>query len=78
MGQIVDWSDVVTEGSTIEECRSMLKDALHEMVLAYQQQNKEIPTGNCFFEQIPAEVAYVSQAFWFNQTFGDTKFLSVA
>jgi predicted RNase H-like HicB family nuclease len=34
---------VVTQGANIEECRAMLKDALHEMVLAYQQQKKEIP-----------------------------------
>jgi hypothetical protein len=34
----------------------MLQDALQEMVIAYRQQNKEIPTGNSLLEQIPAEV----------------------
>ena len=46
MGQVIEWPEVVTEGADIEECRAMLKDALHEMVLAYQQQKKEIPL-NC-------------------------------
>lgn len=45
MGQFVEWSEVITEGKTLEECREMLRDALHEMVLAYQQQEKEIPVG---------------------------------
>jgi predicted RNase H-like HicB family nuclease len=44
MGQLVEWSEVITEGKTLEECREMLKDALHEMLLAYQEQGKEIPT----------------------------------
>ena len=46
MGQVVEWPEVVTEGKDLDECRRMLKDALHEMVLAYQQQNREIPPGN--------------------------------
>jgi len=41
--QLVEWSEVITEGRTLEECRGMLKDALHEMIIAYQQQGKEIP-----------------------------------
>ena len=60
MGQVIEWPEVVTEGKGIEECRVMLKDALHEMVLAYQQQNKELPLGDCFIEQVPVEVGDVS------------------
>ena len=45
MGQLVEWSEVITEGKTLEECREMLQDALHEMVIAYQQQGREIPVG---------------------------------
>jgi len=56
MGQLIEWPEIITEGKTIEECREMLKDALHEMMLAYQQQGKEIPTGGCLLEQLP-EVA---------------------
>ena len=37
MGQIVEWPEVVTEGSTIEECRAMLEDALREMVAAHAE-----------------------------------------
>ncbi|MBI1389695.1 MAG: type II toxin-antitoxin system HicB family antitoxin [bacterium] len=43
MGQLVDWPEVITEGDSLEECREMLHDALREMILAYKQQNKEIP-----------------------------------
>jgi len=56
MGQLVEWSEVVTEGKTLEECRTMLQDALHEMIIAYRQQKKEIPDGRALLEQIPVEV----------------------
>jgi hypothetical protein len=45
----------------LEECRAMLKDALHEMLLAYKDIGKEIPLGNALIEQLPVEVEYVSQ-----------------
>jgi predicted RNase H-like HicB family nuclease len=61
MGQLVEWTEVVTEGKDIEECRQMLRDATQEMVLAYQQQHKEIPLGNSLIEQMPVEVNYVGQ-----------------
>ena len=56
MGQLVEWPEVITEGKTLEECRGMLKDALHEMILAYRQQNKEIPLGQALLEQIAVEI----------------------
>ena len=56
MGQLVEWPEVITEGKTLEECREMLQDALREMVLAYRQQNKEIPVGRALLEQIAVEV----------------------
>ena len=56
MGQLVEWPEVVTEGKTLEECRKVLQDALHEMVLAYQEQKKEIPLGGALLEQIPVEI----------------------
>ena len=62
MGQLVEWPEVVTEGKDLEECRAMLRDALNEMVLAYQQIGKEIPAGNALIEQLPIEVQHVSQA----------------
>ncbi len=45
MGQLVEWTEVISEGKTIEECREMIQDALHEMIIAYRMQNKEIPQG---------------------------------
>lgn len=56
MGQFVEWPEVITEGKTLEECRQMLQDALREMIIAYRQQNKEIPIGRALLEQIPIEV----------------------
>ena len=45
MGQLIEWPEVLTEGSTLEDCREMLQDALHEIIMAYHQQNQEIPIG---------------------------------
>lgn len=56
MGQLVEWQEVVTEGKTLEECRKMLHDALNEMILAYKEQNKEIPKGGALIEQIPVQI----------------------
>jgi predicted RNase H-like HicB family nuclease len=61
MGQLVEWPEVITEGGTLEECREMLQDALREMIIAYQQQKKEIPIGRALLEQIPVEVADVGK-----------------
>ena len=62
MGQLVEWPEVVTEGKDLEDCRSMLRDALNEMVLAYNELGKEIPLGNALIEQLPVEVEHVDQA----------------
>ncbi|MDD1429118.1 type II toxin-antitoxin system HicB family antitoxin [Dolichospermum sp. ST_sed9] len=56
MGQLIEWTEIITEGETLEICRTMLQDALKEMIIAYRQQNKEIPTGSSLLEQIPVEV----------------------
>ena len=56
MGQVVEWPEVVTEGGSLEECRTMLQDALRVMIEAYQQQSKEMPLGGALPEQIPVEI----------------------
>lgn len=56
MGQLIEWTEVISEGKTIEECREMIQDALHEMIIAYRMQNKEIPQGRALLEQIPVEI----------------------
>ena len=61
MGQLVEWPEVLTEGSTLEDCREMLQDALHEMIMAYHQQNQEIPVGGALLEQMPVEIENVGQ-----------------
>ena len=55
MGQLIEWPEVITEGRTIEECRTMLRDALQEMMEAYRQQGKEIPIGGDLLEQVHVE-----------------------
>jgi predicted RNase H-like HicB family nuclease len=52
MGQLVEWPEVITEGSTLEECREMLQDAVQEMIIAYRQQDKEIPVGRALNAEI--------------------------
>jgi predicted RNase H-like HicB family nuclease len=61
MGQLVEWPEVVTEGVDLDECRAMLRDALHEMVLAYRKLGKEIPSHNALIEQLPVEIDLVSE-----------------
>jgi predicted RNase H-like HicB family nuclease len=56
MGQLVEWPEIVTEGKTLEECRDLLKDALKEMLLAYKEQGKEIPSGGSLLEQMAVEI----------------------
>jgi len=43
MGELIEWPEVITEGSDLEDCRKMLEDALHEMIIAYRESGKEIP-----------------------------------
>jgi len=62
MGQLIEWPEVVTEGKDLEDCRALLRDALHEMILAYKELGKEVPLGNALIEQIPAEVEHVGQS----------------
>ena len=61
LGQLIEWPEVVTEGKDLEDCRAMLRDALQEMIVAYQQQDKEIPPGNALIEQLPVEIGDVRQ-----------------
>ena len=55
MGQLVEWPEVVTEGTTLEECRELLRDALQEMIAAYRQEGREIPVGGALLEQVAVE-----------------------
>lgn len=57
MGQILEWPEVVTEGSDLEDCRASLKDAVEQMILAYRDLGKEIPSDRALFEPITIESA---------------------
>ena len=56
MGQLVDWPEVITEGKSLDACRELLLDALQEMIVAYRQQEKELPVGGGLIEQLPVEI----------------------
>ncbi len=43
MGQLLEWPNVITSGEDIDDCEEMLKDAAHEMELAYIEDGDEIP-----------------------------------
>ena len=43
MGQLLEWTNVITEGDDLEDCENMLKDAAHEMMLAYKDEGMKIP-----------------------------------
>jgi predicted RNase H-like HicB family nuclease len=45
MGQLIEWQEVITEGETLDLCRESLLDALQQMIAAYKQQSKDIPTS---------------------------------
>ena len=59
MGQLIEWPEVITEGKSFEDCREALKDALNEMILAYQQLGKELPIGGELFEPLTVEISNV-------------------
>ena len=61
MGQLIEWPEVVTEGTDLEECRAMLRDALQEMVLAYRDLGREVPVGNALLEQLPVQMDLVGK-----------------
>ena len=62
LGQLVEWPEVISEGEDIEVCREMLRDALKEIILAYKEQQKEIPLSGGLLEQITVGDELVSQA----------------
>ena len=62
LGQIVEWPEIITEGKDIEDCRFMLRDALNEMILAYEEMGKDLPQSGGLLEQLTVNVNHVSQA----------------
>ena len=73
MGQLLEWSNVITEGDDLKDCEEMLKDAAHEMMLAYKDEGLKIPNHSMIVkpisimiddemieEEIPAEEALLA------------------
>jgi len=55
MGQLIEWPEVVTEGKTLDECRTMLRDALNEMIGAYREMGRAIPSETDLLEPLAVE-----------------------
>jgi len=55
MGQLTEWPEVVTEGKTLDECRAMLRDALNEMIGAYREMGRAIPSETDLLEPLAVE-----------------------
>ena len=51
-GQLLEWPEIISEGATIEECRSMVEDAAREMMEVYREDGLPVPQGHIFFESI--------------------------
>ena len=57
MGQIIEWPEVVTEGVDLEDCRASLRDALEQMIHAYKDLGKDVPTEHALLEPMTVESA---------------------
>lgn len=57
MGQILEWPEIVTEGTDIEDCRASLRDALQQMMLAYKDVGRDLPVQHALFEPLTIESA---------------------
>ena len=55
MAQLVEWPEVLTEGVDLDDARECLKDALHEMILAYREKCTPIQLGSAFIEKLSFE-----------------------
>ena len=56
MGQLLEWTNVITSGKDLKECEEMLKDAAHEMMLAYQEDGRKIPHPSLIVKPISIPV----------------------
>jgi len=56
MGQLLEWPNVVTSGVNLDDCEEMLKDAAHEMILAYAEDGLKIPHPSIIVKPIDITV----------------------
>lgn len=57
MAQLVEWPEVITEGVDLEDAKESLRDALKEMIIAYQAKGWEIPKGSALVEVVQMAIA---------------------
>jgi len=48
----LEWPEVISEGATLEKCRSMVEDATLEMAAVYEEDGIPIPNGHTILESI--------------------------
>lgn len=56
MGQLLEWPNVITSGENMKDCEEMLKDAAHEMMLAYKDEGMKIPNPSIIVKPISIAV----------------------
>ena len=66
MGQLLEWTNVLTSGKDLDECEYMLKDAAHEMALAYYKDGQEIPQEELIVK--PIDIPLEDEAFMNERT----------
>lgn len=57
MAQLAEWPAVVTCGRTLDEARTMLLDAAHEMIVSYREEGREVPIGGGRVEPLTIDLA---------------------
>jgi predicted RNase H-like HicB family nuclease len=61
-GQLLEWPEVISEGATLEECRSMVEDAAREMTAVYVEDVYPQKTLESIFkdyEELPFKTSIV-------------------
>ena len=56
MGQLLEWTNVITSGKDLNECEEMLKDAAHEMMLIYKEDGLKIPHPTLIVQPISLQI----------------------
>lgn len=62
VGQLLEWPEVITEGTTLEECRMMLIDAAQEMARAYQEDGRAISRSPFVLQSLPVPLEMAAVA----------------
>jgi len=59
MGQILELPEVITEGADIEECNTLLVEALQDVILAYKELGSDFIESSVYYRSIVLSPQYV-------------------